>query len=137
MLQVHSPTISYPTCCPVDHVLLSTTAQDPIKSFGRHFARTVDMFTLPAVVIQAGMEYDPERPPQDYTAEYAPLSRRSILVSSTGHHLTLNSCRERRNHASWQALLRMIPNLTAMLMDANAQQPVTCISAAVRQSYSG
>ncbi|KAI0362803.1 hypothetical protein OH77DRAFT_1417095 [Trametes cingulata] len=82
-------------------------AQDPIKSFGRHFARTIDMFTLPAVVIQAGMEYDPERPAQDYTAE------------------------ERRNNASWEALLRMIPNLAAMLMDANAQQPVTRISAAL------
>ncbi|KAH9854398.1 hypothetical protein C2E23DRAFT_726445 [Lenzites betulinus] len=82
-------------------------AQDPLKPFGRHFARTVDMFVLPVIVIQAGMEYDLERSPDEYTPE------------------------QHRNFRSWETLLRMIPNLAAMLVDPNAAQPVTRVGAAL------
>ncbi|CDO76978.1 hypothetical protein BN946_scf184298.g5 [Trametes cinnabarina] len=83
------------------------TVQDPIKSYGRHFVRTVDMFVLPAVVLQAGMQYDPERPAQEYSPQ------------------------ERRNNQAWEALIRIIPNLSAILSDSNADQPLRRISAAL------
>ncbi|KAJ3002471.1 hypothetical protein NUW54_g5831 [Trametes sanguinea] len=83
------------------------TAQDPIKSYGRHFVRTVDMFLLPAVALYAGMQHDPERPMEEYSPE------------------------EQRNYEAWEALLRIIPNLITILSDSNADQPLRRVSAAL------
>ncbi|KAI9068225.1 hypothetical protein FKP32DRAFT_1587883 [Trametes sanguinea] len=83
------------------------TAQDPIKAYGRHFVRTVDMFVLPAVVIQAGMQYNPDRPASEYSPE------------------------ERHNHAAWEELLHIIPNLLTILLDSNADQPLRRVSSAL------
>ncbi|KAI8973086.1 hypothetical protein BD414DRAFT_525063 [Trametes punicea] len=87
--------------------------QDPIKAYGRHFVRTVDMFVLPAVVIKAGMEYDSEHSTSAYTPEL------------------LTFAREQRNYRAWEALLHMIPTLSAILIDPNADQPITRVSAAL------
>ncbi|KAI0822394.1 hypothetical protein BC628DRAFT_1316876 [Trametes gibbosa] len=77
--------------------------QDPLKHAGRHFARTVDMFVLPAVVVNAGIKFDPSRSPLEYSPE------------------------EQRNHKSWDALLRIVPNLMAMLADPAVQNPISAI----------
>ncbi|KAL1939912.1 hypothetical protein VTO73DRAFT_9612 [Trametes versicolor] len=81
--------------------------QNPLKHAGRHFARTVDMFVLPAVVVNAGIEFDPNRSPLECSPE------------------------EQRNHKSWDALLRIVPNLTAMLADPTVQNPISTITTAL------
>lgn len=35
---------------------------DDVVSAGQHFTRTVDMWVLPSVVVQAGLEFDPDTP---------------------------------------------------------------------------
>jgi hypothetical protein len=79
---------------------------DPLEFIGKHFARTVEMFTLPQVILTRGVIRDgdgsDDDDPSSYSEEYDP----SYLPTTSA-----NITRENALYKMYQALMEMSPDL--------------------------